>query len=42
MENGKKVAAKVFFLDKENEESDSEGDDSGWEDDNDNEDCFSD
>lgn len=41
-EKEQEVAAKVFCLDEENEESDSEGDDSGWEDDDDNEDYFSD
>ena len=41
-EKEQEVAAKVFCLDEENEESDSVGNDSGWEDDDDNEDYFSD
>ena len=41
-EKEQEVAAKVFCLDEENEESDSVGNDSGWEDNDDNEDYFSD
>lgn len=36
------VVAKVFCLDEDHDESDSEADDSGWEDDDDNQDYFSD
>ena len=36
------MVAKVFCLDEDHDEFDSEADDSGWEDDDDNQDYFSD
>lgn len=41
-EKQQEVVAKVFCLDEDRDESDSEADDSGWEDDDNNQDYFSD